>query len=106
MENINEAIEEITKDSDALKSSVALNRVLHQLLIESKRENFRLWIIIICLICVILGGVIGFFVYESQFDVTETQETSYTYSEASGQDSAINNVQGNQYNDSAIHKEG
>lgn len=94
--------EELANEEDAVKSSVALSKILHSLLIESKKRELRQWGIILALIGVIISGIIGFFVYESQFEQEETTtETTYSYAEASGDSAAINNVQGDQYNDQA-----
>lgn len=105
-------IENLSKEEEALKSSVALNKILYGLMVENKKQVFRLWVIILCLIGVIIAGIIGFFVYESQFETVETEtstETTYSYAEASGENAAINNIQGDQYNDQSIknnyHKE-
>lgn len=59
---------------------------------------------------VLISMVIGFFVYESQFEyvdvITTTETTEKTYDqEVSGENSNINNVEGNQYNDNATHNE-
>lgn len=106
MINFENEIDELSKESEAINSSVALNKILHNLLIESKKRESWYRIIILCLISVIITGIVGFFVYESQFTqeevTTETStKTTYSYSEASGENSAINNIQGDQYNDSS-----
>ena len=67
----------------------------------------RVFIIIMCCMTVLLVSmVIGFFVYESQFEteLETTTETTITQ-EVSGEDSTINNVGGNQYNDNATHNQ-
>ena len=102
-EKLEENLKELTKEQDALKSSIALNKILHGLLIQNKKEKLALWITILLLI--ILMSIEGFaiFLYEQQFEqVTEKTETTWSYAEASGENSAINNVQGDQYNDHAI----
>ena len=49
---------------------------------------------------------IGFFWYESQFEVTEDIATTETITqEVSGENSEINNVDGNLYKDNATHNE-
>lgn len=96
-------LENLAEEDEALKNSVALNKILHSLLVESKKEKFRLWIIILCLIIALVLESVGFFIYEAQFEqVEESTETTWSYSEASGENSAINNVQGDQYNDQAV----
>ena len=48
--------------------------------------------------------IVGFFWYESQFDVTDAVTTEKTITqEVSGDDSDI--VNGNQYNDDAVHNQ-
>lgn len=67
-------------------------------------------IVIVVSICytLIIGSLIGAFIWrEGLYDYTET----YTYTEeieqeANGENSVINNVNGNQYNDNATHNEG
>lgn len=100
--NLDNELEKLAEESDAINSSIALNKILHSLLIESKKQIFRLWVVILCLIITIITGVVSFFIYESQFEQEETTtETSWSYAEASGENAAINNVQGDQYNDQA-----
>lgn len=80
--------------------------------IQNQRANNKalVRVIIVVSICytLVVGSMVGAFMWrESQYDYTET----YTYSEeveqeASGENSTINNVNGNQYNDSAVHNEG
>lgn len=57
-----------------------------------------------CFMLVLVSMVVGFFIYESQFETVDavTTETAITQ-EVSGEDSTINNVSGNQYNDNAVH---
>lgn len=102
--NFNEKIEELMKEPDALKSSLALNKILHMILIENKKEKLVLLGIIILMIILMFCEGIGMAVYCSQFETEETTtstETTYSFSEASGENAAINNVQGDQYNDQA-----
>jgi len=80
--------------------------------IQNQRANNRslIKVIIVVSICytLVVGSLIGAFMWrESQFDYLET----YSYSEeveqeVSGENSTINNVKGNQYNDNAVHNEG
>lgn len=63
-------------------------------------------IVIVCYTVLLLSMVVGFFIYDSQFDYTETLTTEREITqEVSGENSTINNVDGNQYNDSATHNE-
>lgn len=68
----------------------------------------------VCLTAIIVSMIIGFFVYESQFEYVDTHTTtsdsynteSKTYDQSvSVENSSINNVEGNQYNDNATHNE-
>lgn len=64
-------------------------------------------IMIVCNMIIMISGIVGFFWYESQFEIitTETVETTTTQ-EVSGEDSEINNIEGNMYKDNAVHNEG
>lgn len=104
MKTIDEELGMLTEEKDAIASSVALNKILYRLLTECKRREARLWGIIMGLIATIIVGIVGFLLYESQF-TTETTETTWEYSEVSGENASINNVQGNQYNDESTHND-
>lgn len=104
MKPIDEELGALVEEKDAISSSVALNKILYRLLTDCKRREARLWGIIIGLIVVIVVGVAGFFLYESQF-TTEDTETTWEYSEVSGENASINNVQGDQYNDESTHND-
>lgn len=54
---------------------------------------------------VLISMVIGFFVYESQFEIQDEVTRKEITQEVSGENSNINNVEGNQYNDNATHNE-
>lgn len=91
---------------------VATNKLLLQMNKNQKKANkSMMWVSIsgfICLTAIIISMVIGFFVYESQFEIidTITTEETVTYEqEVSSENSNINNVEGNQYNDNATHNE-
>lgn len=72
---------------------------------ESSKSLFRVFIVTVCCFTVLLVSlIIGFFYYESQFEVTD-KVTTKIEQEASGSDSSINNIEGNQYNDSAVHNQ-
>lgn len=96
-------IEEMENEGEALNQSLALNKVIINLLKQQRETNKRMFIALIVSILVNLAIVGGFLWYESQWEYTETKEITQ---EASGNDSDINNVSGNQYKDSAIHNEG
>ena len=64
--------------NDALKESIALNRLVVDLLNQKKRDTFCLWIVIIVLIVVNLFESILFVWYESQFETVSTTTTTTT----------------------------
>lgn len=69
-------MEKNTIEKQNYVESTALNQITLDLLDQKKKENFRLWIVILALIVVNLIEV-GFFVwYESQFEATETTATT------------------------------
>lgn len=96
-------IEEMENEEEALNQSLALNKVIINLLKQQRETNKRMFIALIVSILVNLAIVGGFLWYESQWEYTETKEITQ---EVSGNDSDINNVSGNQSKDSAIHNEG
>lgn len=96
-------IEEMENEEEALNQSLALNKVIINLLKQQRETNKRMFIALIVSILVNLAIVGGFLWYESQWEYTETKEITQ---EVSGNDSDINNVSSNQYKDSAIHNEG
>jgi hypothetical protein len=96
-------IEEMENEEEALNQSLALNKVIINLLKQQRETNKRMFIALIVSILVNLAIVGGFLWYESQWEYTETKEITQ---EVSGNDSDINNVSGNQCKDSAIHNEG
>lgn len=96
-------IEEMENEGEALNQSLALNKVIINLLKQQRETNKRMFIALIVSILVNLAIVGGFLWYESQWEYTETKEITQ---EVSDNDSDINNVSGNQYKDNAIHNEG
>lgn len=96
-------IEEMENEEEALNQSLALNKVIINLLKQQRETNKRMFIALIVSILVNLAIVGGFLWYESQWEYTETKEITQ---EVSGNDSDINNVSDNQYKDSAINNEG
>lgn len=91
----------------------ATNRLLLDMVKNQKKSAKSMLTAFIVTICcytaILISMVVGFFWYESQFETTETvtetvTETTITQ-EVSGEDSTINNVEGNQYNDNAVHNE-
>lgn len=86
-------IEEMENEGEALNQSLALNKVIINLLKQQRETNKRMFIALIVSILVNLAIVGGFLWYESQWEYTETKEITQE-------------VSGNQYKDSAIHNEG
>lgn len=93
---------------------VTKDRELTELLVQvvqNQRNNAKtliklIVILSICFTVIIASMIVGFFWYESQFDYVDT----YTYSEETtqevdGDNATINNIEGNQYNDNAVHNE-
>lgn len=82
-------------------------------MIKNQKKNMsvflRAFVITICCYTIILVSmVVGFFAYESQYEVTDQVTDTITESverEVSGEDSSINNVKGDQYTGSAVHNE-
>ncbi len=96
-------------ESEIEKRNTELTTLLLEV-IKNQKRNFKvlhrlLFTIVICYTIVLLGMVVGFFVYESQFNVTESVTTEFTQ-EVDGDSNAINNITGNQYNGNAVHNEG
>jgi hypothetical protein len=100
----------MTIDEEKNKQVEATNKLLLQMVKNQKENNknmVRVFIITMCCMTILLVSmVVGFFVYESQFEteLETTTETTITQ-EVSGEDSTINNVEGNQYNDNATHNQ-
>ena len=87
-------------------------QLANELLLEmakNQRENFKkathAYIVATCgLLVLMVAMVVGFFWYESQFEVTDTVTTEKTITqEVSGDESDI--VNGDQYNDNAVHNQ-
>lgn len=99
------------KENEQLEQSQAVNAMLLEMVRNQRGNNkcvLKVFVItIICYTVLLVAMVIGFFVYESQFEVTEQIVTETTTTqEVSGENSEINNVQGNMYKDNATHNQG
>lgn len=77
-ENITDALGKIKEEEDALDQSVALNKIVMQLLKTKAQENKRLWIALVISILVNLCIVGAFLWYESQWEYTTTTTTEVT----------------------------
>ena len=100
----------MTIEEEKNKQVEATNKLLLQMVKNQKENNknmIRVFIITMCCMTVLLVSmVVGFFVYESQFETELETTTEKTITqEVSGEDSTINNVEGNQYNDNATHNQ-
>jgi len=71
-ENVTDVLGKIKEEEDALDQSVALNRIVMELLKTRAKENKRLWIALVLSILINLFIVGGFLWYESQWEYTTT----------------------------------
>lgn len=71
-------VSKIKEEENALDQSVALNRIVTQLLKTKAQENKRLWVALILSILVNFFTVGGFLWYESQWEYTTTTTTEVT----------------------------
>lgn len=85
-EQVAEQISEMKEQEDALDQSIALNKIVMNLLKTSAQEKKRIWIALVISILVNLAIVGGFLWYESQweyFTETTTEVTQDTTGEGS-----------------------
>lgn len=87
------------------------NKLLLEMVKNQKASNKNLTRVFVSTIIgytvLVLAMIIGFFVYESQYETLETDTSSFSVEqEASGDEAEINNVLGNMYKDNATHNEG
>lgn len=104
------------RDKETLEQLQATNKLLLKM-VKNQKDNvksiIRVFVItVICYTALLISMVVGFFVYESQFEIvdeftttTDSYNTETINQEVSGENSSINNVEGNQYNDNATHNE-
>lgn len=71
-EDMTKVVGEIKNEEDALDQSVALNKIVMQLLKTRAQECKRLWVALVISILVNLAIVGGFLWYESQWEYTTT----------------------------------
>ena len=100
----------MTNKEETLEQSQAMNQLLLEMVKTQKNNTkslIRVFITtIICYTMLLIAMTIGFFWYESQFEVTEEIVTTETTTqEVSGENSEINNVDGNVCKDNATHNE-
>ena len=89
------------------------NKLLLEMVKNQKASNKNLTKVFVSTIIgytvLVLAMIIGFFVYESQYEINDYATETEKYSieqEASGDEAEINNVLGDQYKDNATHNEG
>lgn len=97
-------------NDETLEQSQAMNHLLLEM-VKTQKSNTKSLIrvflsTVFCYTLLLIAMVIGFFWYESQFKITETTVTEETITqEVSGENSEINNVEGNLYKDNATHND-
>ena len=64
------------------------NSLAYELLQEVKRTNKRLFVIVIVELAIIVSMIVGFLIYESQFQYSTTEET-YTQETSNNDSSSI-----------------
>lgn len=93
-----------------------MNEELEQVLMDTQKEYSRsnrmkdkiIVVLIVLMFFEAIVGYCGFVWYESQFDYVTTEQTTQDVDLSTEGDNAnaeYNDVQGNQYNDSATHNE-
>lgn len=100
-----EDIDQIKGEDDAIDQSLALVRVSMSLIKTLKEANKRMFVALAISLLVNLVTIAGFLYYESQWETTETITTTTTQG-VEGDSAEINNVDGDQYKDNAVHNQG
>lgn len=99
-----------TNNEDILEQTQAMNKLLLELIKNQKTATKNLITVFVVSICcytaLLIAMIVGFFWYESQFEHTEEIITETITQEVSGQDSEIDNVEGNMYKDNSVHSQG
>lgn len=104
-DNLNKGLKDL-ENKDVVEQSLALVDIIKDLLDTTKRQLNKVYIILLVSILSNLVIIGAFLWYESQV-VTETDtytETTTTQT-VDGENSEINNVDGDQYNDNATHND-
>lgn len=91
-------------DSTQITNKLLIDMVKNQKESNRSLKEALIWVIL-GFTTIIITLIIGFVVYESQYETTEQTQFSVDQ-EASGDDAEINNVLGNMYKDNATHNEG
>lgn len=101
-DKLNESLEPFEEDN-IVNQSLALVDIVKDLLATTKKHLNRVYVVLIISILSNLVIIGAFLWYESQWTY-ETTETTTTQT-VDGENSQINNVDGDQYNDEATHNE-
>lgn len=99
-------------DGSNVEQTELANKLLLDMAKNQKKNMsnlFKIFIITVCCYTILLiSMVIGFFVYESRYTITDQVSDTVTETieqEVSGSGSSINNIKGDQYTDNAVHNE-
>ena len=77
MSYMRDRVVEMKEEVESLKKEYQENSLATEMLRELKVQNKRQHITIIVLIAVIVAMIIGFFIYEQQFEVVSTEEKEH-----------------------------
>lgn len=116
-------MENLEKECDSMKQATETARIIANMMKHHDRENKRLWAaLVVCIVTLLMmGGVMVYGIVNGQKLVNDamlnalntvaeigiTAETTTTTTQTVEGDSAtINNVDGEQYNDSAVNEGG
>lgn len=72
--SMRDRVVEMKEEVESLRKEYQENSLATEMLRELKAQNKRQHITIIVLIAVIVAMIIGFFIYEQQFEVVSTEE--------------------------------
>lgn len=102
-------MDRLDENNTLLEQSKALTEIIKDALAVTKQQLNRAYIVIAISLLINLLTILGFLWYESQFEYSSS-DTAYTTTttttqSAEGENSSINNIGGNQYNDNATHQE-
>lgn len=94
------------EEKDVVEQSLALANIVKDLLETTKQHLNKIYVILAVSLLTNLIIVGAFLWYESHMNTTvETSTEAVTTQTVDGENSEINNVEGNQYKDNAIHND-
>lgn len=94
------------EEKDVVEQSLALVDIVKDLLETTKQHLNKIYVILVVSLLANLIIVGTFLWYESHMNTTvETRTETVTTQTVDGENSEINNVEGNQYKDNAIHND-